>query len=105
MRELLTHTCHSTAAVSVLEGRAVGMVAAKLPRGIPLFRGRYRVRIDAYGGTHRIGVFATVRDARAALEIAKGERARGNLAHPHGRAPSPRHAHAPIRACTTDDRT
>lgn len=58
------------------------MVAAKLPRGITRFRGRYRVRIDAYGGTHSIGVFDTVRDARAALEIAKGERARGTFVPP-----------------------
>jgi len=65
MRELLTHTCHSTAAVSVLEGKGVGIVAAELPRGIPLFRGRYRVRIDAYGGTRSIGVFD---DARATHE-------------------------------------
>ncbi|CAM3724073.1 site-specific integrase [Occultella aeris] len=58
------------------------MVAAKLPRGITLLRGRYRVRIDAYGATHSIGVFDTVRDARAALEIAKGERARGTFIPP-----------------------
>lgn len=74
------------------------MVAAKLPCGITRFRGRYRVRIDAYGGTHSLGVFDTVRDARAALLIAKGERARGMFIPP-GVLRAERHA-AEVRAET-----
>src|SRR5699024_9538378 len=68
------------------------------PRGITLFRGRYRVRIDASAGTHSLGVFDTVRDARAALEIAKSEPARGTFVPP-SLVRAERHA-AEVRAAT-----
>lgn len=58
------------------------MAATTLPRGITRFRERYRVRLDVDGATHSLGVFDTLGDARAALDIAKGERARGTFVPP-----------------------
>lgn len=58
------------------------MVATSLPRGIVRFRERYRVRRDVDGTTHSLGVFDTLGDARAALDIAKGQRARGTFVPP-----------------------
>lgn len=54
------------------------MVApAKLPRGITRQRDRYRVRVDHQGRTYHLGNFDTLADARAALDIARGDIARG----------------------------
>ena len=54
------------------------MVApAKLPRGITRQRGRYRVRVDHQGRTYHLGNFDTLTDARAALDIVRGDIARG----------------------------
>ncbi|WP_163542882.1 hypothetical protein [Occultella kanbiaonis] len=55
---------------------------APLPRGITLFRGRYRVRLTVEGSTHAIGMFDTLVDAKAALAIAHGEKARGTFVPP-----------------------
>lgn len=51
----------------------------KLPRGISLMPGGkgYRARIFVDGVQHSIGVFQTIGDARAALDIARSEKARG----------------------------
>ena len=46
---------------------------AKLPRGVARYRGRYRVRVDYEGRTHSLGVYETLTDARAALDIARGQ--------------------------------
>ncbi|GAB2604550.1 site-specific integrase [Pseudactinotalea suaedae] len=40
------------------------------------------MRLDVNGATHALGVFDTLGDARAALDIAKGERARGTFVPP-----------------------
>lgn len=53
-----------------------------LPRGITRQRGRYRVRIDNEGRTYHLGNFDTLTDARAALDIARGEVARGLFVSP-----------------------
>lgn len=58
------------------------MATGALPRGITQYRDRYRVRLDVNGVTHALGVFDTLGDARAALDIAKGERARGTFVPP-----------------------
>ena len=59
------------------------MVApTKLPRGVTRYRGRYRVRIDNEGRTHSLGMFDTLTDARAALDIARGQIARGRFVPP-----------------------
>jgi integrase len=55
---------------------------SKLPRGITLYRGRYRVRMTHEGRTHALGMFETLTDARAALEIARGDAARGRFVSP-----------------------
>lgn len=55
---------------------------AKLPRGISRFRGRYRVRLNVDGVQHSLGVFDTLGDARAALSIARAEKARGMFVPP-----------------------
>lgn len=55
---------------------------AKFPRGITSFRGRYRVRLDHDGKTRSLGVFDTLTDARAALDMAKGDAVRGRLVSP-----------------------
>lgn len=58
------------------------MRATQLPRGITRYRNRYRVRIDHDGRTHALGMFDTLSDARAALEIARGDQARGRFVPP-----------------------
>lgn len=58
------------------------MAAGALPRGITRYRGRYRVRLNVDGTTHALGSYDTLTDARAVLEIAKGERARGTFVPP-----------------------
>ncbi len=57
----------------------------KLPRGVVLHRGRYRVRVDYEGRTHSLGVYDTLTDARAALDIARGQMARGLFVPPNER--------------------
>lgn len=49
---------------------------SKLPRGVSLYRGRYRVRIIHEGRTVAFGMFDTLTDARAALSIARADAAR-----------------------------
>ncbi|MGB3830165.1 MAG: hypothetical protein WA962_15455 [Ornithinimicrobium sp.] len=46
------------------------------------FRGRYRVRMDHDGKTHSLGVYDTIIDAKAALNIAKADAARGLFVPP-----------------------
>lgn len=57
----------------------MGGAPAKLPRGITRYRSRYRVRMNHEGHTHSLGMFDTLTDARAALDIARGEAARAGL--------------------------
>ncbi len=55
----------------------------KLPRGISLLpNGTYRARIFVDGIQHSIGAFMTIGDARAALDIARSEKARGTFVPP-----------------------
>ncbi|GAB2613965.1 site-specific integrase [Pseudactinotalea suaedae] len=53
-----------------------------LPRGISLYRGRYRARLTVDGETHALGMFDALGDAKAALAIAKGEAVRGAFVPP-----------------------
>lgn len=53
-----------------------------MPRGIVHFRGRYRVRLDHEGKTHSLGVYDTITDARAALDIARADTVRGIFVPP-----------------------
>lgn len=57
-------------------------MASNLPRGVTRHRNGYRVRLDVDGATHSLGVYDTLGDAKAALDIAKGERARGTFIPP-----------------------
>lgn len=55
----------------------------KLPNGIDLrTNGQYRARISYNGQVYSIGHFYTVADAQAALDIARGEKARGVFVPP-----------------------
>ena len=55
----------------------------RLPRGVDrLPGGGYRARLTVDGYQHTIGSFATLGDARAALDIARGEKARGTFVPP-----------------------
>lgn len=70
-----------------------------LPRGITLYRGRYRARLTVDGETHARGVFDALVDAEAALAIAKSEAVRGAFVAPAAlreqrRVRSSRSAHA-----------
>lgn len=56
-----------------------------LPRGITLHRGRYRVRLHHDGTTHALGVYDTLTDARAALDIARADAVRGIFVPPAAR--------------------
>lgn len=55
---------------------------SKLPRGISVYRGRYRVRMDHEGRTVALGMFDTLLDAKAALNIARADAARGLFVPP-----------------------
>lgn len=55
---------------------------SKLPRGISAYRGRYRVRMDHEGRTVALGMFDTLLDAKAALNIARADAARGLFVPP-----------------------
>jgi hypothetical protein len=57
-------------------------IVGEVARGVAPFRGRYRVRVDHEGRTHSLGVYDTVTDARAALDIARGQIARGLFVPP-----------------------
>lgn len=55
----------------------------KLPQGIDrLPSGTYRARLAVDGYQHTIGTFHTIGDARAALDIARAEKARGTFEPP-----------------------
>lgn len=54
----------------------------RLPRGVSLYRGRYRVRMDHEGQTVALGIFDTLGDAKAALNIARADAARGLFVSP-----------------------
>lgn len=55
----------------------------KLPQGITRNPGgMYRARLGVDGVQHSLGTFATLSDARAALDIARAERARGTFEPP-----------------------
>lgn len=57
----------------------------KLPRGITRYRDRYRARIDHDGQTYALGMFDTLTGARAAINIARGDIARGRFVPPSER--------------------
>lgn len=50
---------------------------AKLPRGIELYRGEYRVRISVNGKRHMVGSYRSLADAKSALTLAKADVVRG----------------------------
>lgn len=54
----------------------------RLPRGITAHRGRYRVRVSWEGQLWSLGVYDTLTDARAVLDIARGDIARGRFTPP-----------------------
>lgn len=54
----------------------------KLPRGISLIGKSYRARLYVDGVQHSLGMFQTIGDARAALDIARAEKARGTFEPP-----------------------
>ncbi|MGN2298186.1 tyrosine-type recombinase/integrase [Micrococcus luteus KDCGSN] len=59
------------------------MAGKKLPQGIDqLPSGKYRSRLVVDGIQHTIGTFHTLGDARAALDIARAEKARGTFEPP-----------------------
>lgn len=61
-------------------------MAKGLPRGVDRQRsGRYRARMFYMGEIHSLGTFATVSEARMALDIAKGEKAKGTFIPPRER--------------------
>jgi integrase len=63
----------------------VGMVKVggrRLPMGISMERGKYRVRLYVNGFQHSLGMYTTLTDARAALDIARGQKARGTFVPP-----------------------
>lgn len=54
-----------------------------LPRGIDMpWPGRYRARISNDGTQYLLGIFDSLTDARAALDIARGQKARGTFVPP-----------------------
>ncbi len=53
------------------------IMPAELPRGIVMHRGLYRVRISAGGKRHLVGDYSNLRDAKAALTLAKADVVRG----------------------------
>ncbi|QPK80832.1 tyrosine-type recombinase/integrase [Schaalia sp. ZJ405] len=55
------------------------MVAAKLPRGIVEYRGMYRVRISIDGKRHLVGDYPVLKDAKAALDIARAQKITGQF--------------------------
>ncbi|MGB5934276.1 MAG: tyrosine-type recombinase/integrase [Ornithinimicrobium sp.] len=70
----------------------------RLPRGIVHFRGRYRVRFDHQGKTHSLGVYDTIIDARAALDIARADAVRGIFVPPAARRAARRVEEAKVEA-------
>lgn len=80
--------------------------AAKLPRGISLYRGRrYRVRLTVDGEIHSLGVYDTLTDAKAALAIAHAEKVRGTFVPPaHQRAARRAEAERAVRESVTLER-
>ena len=54
----------------------------KLPRGISRIGKSYRARLYVDGVQHSLGMFQTIGDARAALDIARAEKARGTFEPP-----------------------
>lgn len=56
--------------------------ARELPRGISRQEGHYRVRLFVDGRQHSLGMFESLDDARAALDIARSEKARGIFVPP-----------------------
>jgi integrase len=54
----------------------------RLPKGISLQDGYYRVRLFVNGVQHSLGMYKTLTDARAALDIARGQKARGTFVPP-----------------------
>lgn len=53
-----------------------------LPRGVTAYRNGYRVRLFVDGVQHHLGTFDVIGDAKAALAIAKSEKARGTFVAP-----------------------
>ena len=54
----------------------------KLPQGVQIVRGQYRLRLSYRGTQYSIGTFDTLGDAKAAREIARSEMARGIFVPP-----------------------
>lgn len=54
----------------------------RLPAGISKVQGSYRVRLYVDDRQHSLGTFATLTDAKAALDIARSEKARGTFVPP-----------------------
>ncbi|MCD4557936.1 tyrosine-type recombinase/integrase [Schaalia sp. lx-100] len=52
-------------------------MVGKLPTGISMYKGMYRVRITVEGRQEFVGKYATLRDAKAALDIARGQKVTG----------------------------
>ena len=59
--------------------------AQKLPRGIVSYRGKYRARIGYKGQEVALGVFPTLTLAKEALNVARGDIARGVFETPQER--------------------
>ena len=75
MTLFLAHSCH--------DRTGADMAGKRLPRGIDrLPSGTYRARLTVDNIVHTIGTFGTIGDARAALDIARAEKARGTFTPP-----------------------
>lgn len=59
--------------------------ATRLPRGISVQSGRYRVRVSWQGKQYSVGMYGTLGDAKAALAIAQSDVARGVFVPPSAR--------------------
>src|SRR5699024_6430957 len=57
-------------------------MARRLPPGISKVGNAYRVRLFVNDKQHSLGTFGTIGDARAALDIARAEKARGTFMPP-----------------------
>lgn len=76
----------------------------KLPPGIDLLpSGKYRARLTVDGKQHTLGTFDRLTDARAALDVARGEKARGTFVPPSERRRRAREQREETRRQTTAD--
>ena len=56
--------------------------ASRLPAGITHHKGRYRVRLYAGNRQHNLGVYDTLKVARAVLDTARSQKAMGPFVPP-----------------------